>query len=132
MVCYKKTCNRVVAARIMHEAICSFLQGTPWEQEILMALQLEEELNGAGGGGDDQVRDDPVIPEEPPVVEVASGGDEHSAVGGSSPVPSRRSEGTSASATFIRCREKFNIDFKKLSDNTTSAPKAKMHKASIL
>ena len=96
-----------------------------------MYLQLEEE-NGADRGRKDHVRDDPVIPEEPPVIEVASGGDEHSAVGGSSPVPSRRSEGTSASATFRRCREKFNIDFKKLLDDTTSAPKAKMHKASIL
>ena len=89
-----------------------------------MDLQLEEELDGAGGGRDDQVRVDPVIPEEPPVIEVASGGDEDSVAGGGSPTPSRRSEGTSASAIFLRCKQKFDIELKKLLDDATSTPKA--------
>ena len=75
MVRYKKTCNLVVAARIQNEVICTFLQGTPWEQQILRAIEAEEEQEGAGGGRDDIVWNEPVIPEDPPVVEIASGGD---------------------------------------------------------
>ena len=90
---------------------------------LVSQVQIPKE-NGAGGGGDDQVRDNPVIPVEPPVVEVALGRDEGLAAGGGSSVPSRRSKGTSASATFLRCKQKFDIKLKKLSDDTTSAPKA--------
>ena len=59
MVRYKKTCNLVVAARIEAEATCGFLQGGTWENQILRAIEVEEEEQvRAGGGGDDAIRDD--------------------------------------------------------------------------
>ena len=66
------------------------------------------------------------------MVEVASGGDKGSAVGRGSPASSRRSDCTSVSATFQRCREQFQKELEKLKTNTTSAPDAKKLKASLL
>ena len=132
MVRYKKSCTLVVATRIQNEATCGFLQGTPWENKILRAIEARVEQLEAGGGGDEVVWDDKVILEVPPVVEVAPGGDEGSAVGRGSPASSRRSDCTSVSAMFQRCRERFQTDLDKLKANTTSAPDAKKLKASLL
>ena len=47
MVQYKKLCTMVVAARIQNEATCSFLQGSPWEELLIRAIQSQ---GGACGG----------------------------------------------------------------------------------
>ena len=85
MVRYKKTCNRMVAPRIMHEGIVPFYREHHGSK--IFSWIYNTRRRWKQGGGDDQVRVDPVIPEEPPVIEVASGGDADSVAGGGSPTP---------------------------------------------